>query len=114
MSLSGGGVWQRATNASRGASRMGVFSGHSAGVGGVFRSVGRVRVSLSFCPHGYHENNSMQTHTHTEKRLEDLPKSLFKLTQVSWFPRATPLQRPSPPLFYPALLKGANRALAGN
>lgn len=67
MSLSGGGVWQRATNASRGASRMGVFSGHSAGVGGVFRSVGRVRVSLSFCPHGYHENNSMQTHTHTHR-----------------------------------------------
>lgn len=42
----------------------------------------------------------MHPHTwaHTHKRLEDLPKSLFRLTQVSWFPRATSLHHHRPPL----------------
>lgn len=91
-------------NASRGASRMGVFNGHSAGVSGVLRSVVRVSVSRAWSLQQLRKQLYADMHphtwTHTQKRLEDLPESLFKLTQVSWYPRATPLQPPAPPPFF--------------
>lgn len=59
-------------NASRGASRMGVFSGHSAGVGGAFKGVVRVSVSPAFVPAATakttlcrHASTHLNTHTHT-------------------------------------------------
>lgn len=83
-------------NASGGGRRVGVFSGHSAGVGGLLGVVigvsvpqalsmlRRRRKQLRACTYSH---TWAHTHTHTHLKIWLI---LFKLTQVSWFPRVTP------------------------
>lgn len=107
-SLAFDGVWQSAILMPAGV-RAGW--GYSTGIQQVsvgYSGVSWGSVSRELGPCSHCENNSMQTcirtlehtHTHTHECLEDLPESLFKLTQVSWYPRATPPQPPAPPPFF--------------
>lgn len=82
-------------------------------------SVGRLRVSEG----SVSQRLVLAVTAKTAPCSHTLAQISWRFAQVSWFPRVTsplyPLPQPAPALpffffFYPALLKRANRALAGN